>query len=127
MTDQSLPLVLWMAFVSVVVPALLRGFPIGELVDQTLEECHISRKVAAGYLGATETQLARWLAGRGPEHLSADRLSRLPRIFWLVFVTRIAQHFGAADSAETRAARESRRMARQVRVSLRADRESACA
>lgn len=108
-------------FAIVVAPALIRAWDIGRMVADTLEECHIPRKVAADFLGIGAPQLSRAIAGVGPEMLSADRMTRLPRQFWLLLTIRINEHYGVIPSADTRAERLARVTCRAVKSTLRRD------
>lgn len=118
MTDQALHLLGWYLAVSIVIPATIRIFDIGRMVGEALEECHVTRTVAADWLGVPEAQLSRAIAGRGPGHLSADRLTRLPRPVWLRLLLKLGEYHGVTDDADTRAAQDARRMTRQARASL---------
>lgn len=103
------------------IPALLRGWDIGKRLALALDEAHLSRKEAAALLGIPEPQLSRAIAGQGPEHLSADRLTRLPRTVWLRLLLQFGEELGVAEDADTRAERTARRMARQLQAGLERD------
>jgi hypothetical protein len=120
MTTESrvlLPLLLFT--VGVVIPALLRAWNIGALLDQALEAAHMPRKAAADVMGMSEPDLSRAIAGVGPIHLSADRLTRLPRVVWLHLYLGIGEQLGLSESAETRAAEYAQRSRRTAKAQLR--------
>ena len=108
-------------FAIAVAPALIRAWDIGRMVADTLEECHVPPKVAADWMGIGAPQLSRALAGVGPEHLSADRLTNLTRAFWLALTIKISEHFGVIPPAETRAERLARVTCRAAKATLRRD------
>ena len=120
MSDESgvlLPMVLFT--LGIVIPALLRAWNIGALLDQALEAAHMPRKAAAEIMGYTEADLSRAIAGVGPVHLSADRLTRLPRVVWLRLYLGIGEQLGLSESAETRATECAKRSHRQAKAQLR--------
>lgn len=120
MSDEARVLVPWIvALLVVVTPAMLRAWNIGALLDQALEAAHMPRKVAAEVMGMGEPDLSRAIAGVGPIHLSADRLTRLPRLVWLHLYLGIGEQLGLSASAETRATEYARRSSRQAKAQLR--------
>ena len=90
------------------VPAAIRRWDIGAMWLAAIREARIEPKVAAGLMGISESQLSRQLLGRGPDHLSEDRLTRLPDEVWLQFYVQLGERLGLADDAVTRARREAR-------------------
>jgi hypothetical protein len=119
MSDESRALVSWVVVLLVVVtPAMLRAWNIGALLDQALEAAHLPRKAAAEVMGMGEPDLSRAIAGVGPAHLSADRLTRLPRVVWLHLYLGIGEQLGLSESAETRAMEYAKRSHRQAKAQL---------
>lgn len=54
----------------------------GQLVARALESAHITRGQAAGYMGISEGLLSRQIENIDNQHLSWQRLFRLPDRFW---------------------------------------------
>lgn len=101
-----------------VAPAALRFWDCGQVLDRALESAHVPRKVAAAAMGWGERELGRAIAGAGPEHLSFDRMTRLPRQVWGALLVEIAAVYGYAPSAEDRAERLARVAMRMVKARL---------
>jgi hypothetical protein len=102
-----------------IVPEALRAFDIGAMLIQALEDCHENRARLAGWLGISEAQLSRVIAGTGPEHLSFDRATNLPERIWLRLLVLLGEHFGLVPPADTRAAHLARVTCRRARARLR--------
>jgi hypothetical protein len=120
-TFPSLVLAAWSVLLIVVAPALIRAWDCGRLLDEVLDELHLPRKVVAETMGQDERQLARAIAGVGPEHMSLDRMTRLPREVWGALLVKIAEQYRYIDPADTRAERLARVTARMVKATLRRD------
>lgn len=61
----------------------------GDLIALALEAAHITRGQAAGYMGISEGLLSRQIENVDNQHLSWQRLFKLPDSFWreLLFLT----------------------------------------
>ncbi len=61
----------------------------GDLIAKALEQAHITRGQAAGYMGISEGLLSRQIENIDNQHLSWQRLFKLPDVFWreLLFLT----------------------------------------
>lgn len=80
-------------FMMAAINSELDAAELGALVLECLAIAGISQKAAAITMGIGEGQFSRQVHGRG-EHLSTQRLLRLPRTFWLVFLPKLADRFG---------------------------------
>lgn len=115
---------LWVGLLMVLVaPSLIRAWDVGAVLDQALREAKVNRADAAYQMAVTEAQLARMISGCGPEHLSFDRVTRLPREIWLRLLPAIGEIYGLIPSADTRAERLARVVCRSAKATLRRDSE----
>lgn len=107
------------AFVGVV-PYLVERWHIGAAVAEALDEAGVNRKDAADAMGITVAQLSRALSGCGPDHLSAQRLTRLPNRVWWRLLPKLATLCGVSFPDSDQRARHMAQVAvRTVRAGAR--------
>jgi hypothetical protein len=83
-----------------VAPYAIRRWDTGAMVDRARELAGIDMKEFLDLMGITAPAWSRQRAGTGPDHISFDRLSRLPWKFWLWMVVAILHQFVAFPEVE---------------------------
>ena len=67
---------MWSCFL--VAPREIREWDLGEALDQARHVAKLTVKDAATCCRISEAQWYRWVSGCGPEHISFDRLTKMP-------------------------------------------------
>lgn len=83
-----------------VAPAEIRGFDCGRMIDRAREMANIDLKEFLDLTGISAPAWVRQRQGKGPDHISFDRLTRLPARFWLWLVVALLVHFALFPQIE---------------------------
>ena len=110
MSSLSLPTSARMARIADATPANDAGFPhatvrnpdaaplrdvdLATVVSDALTHAGLSHKEAAAVMGVDKAHWSRQLNGADGQHISLQRLTKLPRLFWLELLQQLADPLG---------------------------------
>jgi hypothetical protein len=120
MSDTARLVIGWLWPLALVAPIALRKFDIGRMLSNAAAAAGMPLKEVAYEMGLSESHLSKQIRGIGKDHLSADRLTRLPRTVWLHLYLAIGEHLGVSCATDARAEQYARRAARTAQAALKA-------
>jgi hypothetical protein len=83
-----------------IAPIDIRRWDTGLMVERARCLAEIDMKDFLALMGISASTWSRQQRGLGPDHISFDRMTRLPWRFWLWLVVAILRHFTALPEVE---------------------------